>query len=446
MRYSAAAIVAVVLSGCGVDSQPAVTVADSAGVEIVTNLPGSLEGAEEWSLSAEPVVEIGSAADPEVAFFRITDVVALEGGRVAVGTTALPRPIDFEAPVERRRLLDDDNSPQVRIFESDGTPVAAMGGPGLDPGELLSVGSVVPLGDDSLAVWDPDRRLMSVFTTDGRYVRATDLREIAPLTPQAAQDAPPSRRASGGFARLFASTPGSLFLFSEGMVSPGGDGGISRPELPAYHVTTAGDVLARLGPFPGMEMFAVEGEKQVLPLGARTHAAASEGALVVGTAETTELRVYAPTGDLERIVRWPDGDRAVGGPFLATWSEMLESQEMVMVRAAFEAFDIPHAERFPAYDGLISTDAGEILLGDYAGPLGIVPMRRGDPSPGASFWPMRRIPERRWLVFDSDGMLAASVVVPEGFEPYAVRDSLVWGVFSDEIDVESVRAYRLGRP
>jgi hypothetical protein len=50
---------------------------------------------------------------------------------------------------------------------------------------------------------------------------------------------------------------------------------------------------------------------------------------------------------------------------------------------------------------------------------------------------------RRWLVFDGDGILAAGVDTREGFEPHAVREDRVWGVFKDELDVESVRAYEV---
>lgn len=412
------AIVAVALSGCGADSRPGVTVADSAGVEIVANLPRSLEAAEAWSLSTEPVVEVGAGADPEVALFRITDVVPLEGGRSAVGT---------------------NTPPQVRVFESDGTLASTLGREGEGPGEFSSVGSVVPLGADSLAVWDPTRRRMSVFTVDGRHVRDVDLSAIAPLTVAAA----PNSRSDAGFTHLLASAQGSLLLFAEGAFSARADPGVRRPELASYRITAEGEELARLGPFPGMEMFFGGAMGPIpLPLGARTYATVSEGAFVVGTADATEFRVYASTGALARIVRWPDRARDVGGPFLSTWSELVDSQPGM--RELVEA--IPRPERYPAYEGLVSTDAGEILVGDYAGPLGILPLRRADPPGPDAFRPMRRFPERRWLVFSAEGSLVASVVTPEGFEPYAVHNGLAWGVFTDELDVESVRAYRLSKP
>lgn len=177
-----------------------------------------------------------------------------------------------------------------------------------------------------------------------------------------------------------------------------------------------------------------------LPLGARTYAVTSDDAFVVGTADATEFRVFAPTGELTRIVRWPDHDRAVEGPFLSRWSEMVNaSPEM---RPLVEP--LPRPERFPAYEGLVATDTGEILVGDYAGPRGIWPLRHGHEGPEA-FAPEIRVPARRWLVFHADGALAAHVSTPEGFEPYAVRGGMMWGVYTDEVDVESIRAYQLNR-
>lgn len=414
-RATVGMLAAVALTGCTENSSPAAfTVVDSAGVEIVTNLSGSIESAGVWSLSAEPILEIGSGATPEVALFRITDVQPLESGRVAVGTNTPPR---------------------VLLFDRDGTLAATLGREGEGPGEFASVGSVIPLAADSIAVWDPDRRRMSVFTGDGRHARDLDLSEVAPMSARSA----PDTRTTSGFIHLLPSTSGSLYVFGEGAISPSPEPGVFRPELPAYRIATDGEELASLGSFPGMEM-TTGGPVGILPLplGARTYATTSGGALVVGAADTTRFRVFSPSGALARIVRWPDQDRSVGGPFLSRWSGMVDDAPPE-IRELAEA--VPRRERFPAYRGLVGTDDGEVLVGDYPGPLGIWPIGRGEgPEALAS---KLRVPSRRWLVFDPDGALAATVSTPEGFEPYAVRGGRVWGVYTDELDVESVRAYEL---
>ncbi len=418
IRYSAGAwllLTAVGIGGCVEPAGRGLAVADSAGVEIVTNLPGSRESAQAWSLSAEPILEIGAGASPDVALFHVTDVAPLENRRVAVGTNTPPR---------------------VLIFGPDGTLAATLGREGEGPGEFASVGSVVPLGPDSVAVWDPDRRRISVFTVAGRFAREVDLSDIAPMSGRAAG----SDQMTSGMTHLLPSTPGTLVLWGEGAISPSPeDPVIRRPEMPAYRITTEGEELASYGPVPGM-MTHVGGPAGALPLplGARTYAVTTDDAFVVGTADTTELRVFAPTGELARIVRWPDHDRAVEGPFLSKWSDMVGARPEM--RSFVES--LPRPARFPAYEGLIATDTGEILVGDYPGPRGIWPIRHAHEGPEA-FAPEIRVPARRWVVFEADGALTAHVSTPEGFEPYAVRGGLMWGVYTDQVDVESIRAYRL---
>ena len=54
-------------------------------------------------------------------------------------------------------------------------------------------------------------------------------------------------------------------------------------------------------------------------------------------------------------------------------------------------------------------------------------------------------PDRTWVVFDSAGTFKGSFEAPEGLEPYLVDKGKIWGVFTDALDVESVRAYELTR-
>ena len=46
-------------------------------------------------------------------------------------------------------------------------------------------------------------------------------------------------------------------------------------------------------------------------------------------------------------------------------------------------------------------------------------------------------------MFDANSVLAATVPTPEESQPQVIREDRVWGLFTDDLDVESVRAYEL---
>ncbi|MDX1674216.1 MAG: hypothetical protein R3314_05370 [Longimicrobiales bacterium] len=399
--------------GCDGGAGGAAMVSDSAGIEVVTNREGSVEAAVSWSLSGSPVLEIGGGTSPEEPLFRISAVAPLGDGAVAVGT---------ETP------------PQALVFGADGSLRAVLGRQGGGPGEFARVASIVSFGGDSIAVWDPDRRRISVFTRSGEFVREVDLSGIAPLGIMAA----PNTRSEAAWTHLKPGLEGGFVLFSVGGFGPGE--GARRPAAPSYRLSADGEVVAELGSFPGFQSYSSERTGVTLyPFGADTHGAVSGELLVVGTAESPELRYFGPDGDLRRIVRWPDLDRPVEGRPVEIWDSMLASWLADMPerqgRMMREVFDrVPRPERFPAYDGVIPGPDGSVWVGEYVGMLSVpnLPLDR-------------RVPARRWLVLDSAGVLVAAVETPAGFQPHeAMADPIgtrVWGVYRDELDVESVRAY-----
>lgn len=118
LEYSAGGwllIIAVALSGCAETAGRPLAVADSAGVEVVTNLPGSIEAVETWSLSAEPVHEIGAGASPDVPLFHVTDVAPREEtGSGAGSPTCCPRSLVHSSCGERARSGRVRTSPPSR--------------------------------------------------------------------------------------------------------------------------------------------------------------------------------------------------------------------------------------------------------------------------------------------------------------------------------------------
>jgi hypothetical protein len=211
--------------------------------------------------------------------------------------------------------------------------------------------------------------------------------------------------------------------------------------MPSHRIDGSGQAIATYGPFPGVELFAHPAAGILpYPFGAQTDGAVSAGRLVVGTADLPELRFYEPDASLERIVRWNDHDRAVAGSSrAATFYSWLDEQlatrdpgEQAFLRDMLEA--IPEPEHFPAYSGIVTDpSSGQLWVGEYPGQLGLLGLSPEVP----------RVPARQWLVFQPDGTLIAVARTPEGFEPKALHDGLVWGVYKDQLDVESVRVYEV---
>jgi hypothetical protein len=215
--------------------------------------------------------------------------------------------------------------------------------------------------------------------------------------------------------------------------------------MPAHWVDADGSILATSSPIPGMEVLLGDPIGPIpIPFGARTYGVAVGTELIAGTAETSEFFVFGPDGRLARIVRWPDEPRDLSGPFLETWSDLAEEWVDAAGPLGGVLETLPKARRWPAYMDIIASDGGEVMVGRYPGPIGVWPMRRHDDSPDI-LRPTVRMPKRDWMIFDSSGAFDATFRTPEGFEPYLVQDSTIWGVYTDDLDIESVRAYRLTR-
>lgn len=74
-----------------------------------------------------------------------------------------------------RTVAIDANSFLLRTRDSVGRVVAQSGGAGRGPGEFLSVSAIFPIGGDSIAVWDPTIRRLTIFDANLHIVNATVL-------------------------------------------------------------------------------------------------------------------------------------------------------------------------------------------------------------------------------------------------------------------------------
>ena len=89
-----------------------VTRVDSAGVEVVTIDAANMAAAPRWSLSSQPVRDIGSDARAGLTLFRVVAAVPLSRRAVAIGMTAPPQVV----------LVDSTGTRAINVGEGWGRP------------------------------------------------------------------------------------------------------------------------------------------------------------------------------------------------------------------------------------------------------------------------------------------------------------------------------------
>ncbi len=397
MRRTFAPALVLCLFACAETSPPpGVSISDSAGVTIVSVPTERIESLAAWSLSETPVLDIQTDGERGPVLFRVSAVVPLSGGRIAVGNTG---------PLE------------VLLFNTQGGFLQSVGGEGQGPDEFGSIQSIVGLPGDSIGVYDFDRRRFSVFSPSGEVVRGFDTRDLNP---------------PGGSSAVLPLPNGELLLFGEGGF--GSEVGVHRIPAESFRLSAVGDVLGSMGSFPSGESYVSEaGGMGGVLFGAGTYSTTLGDKLVVGLSDAPEFRIYERSGALIRIVRWVSQGRSVTPEDVARLIEVaaatVPETQREMVRQSFMSF--PHSDRTPVYEDLITSDEGDLWVGMYAGPVRIDGVAR--------------YAQRKWLVFNGEGVPQATAETPEGFRLHAVRDGWALGVHTDELGVESVRAYALGK-
>lgn len=393
LRRSAAAAPVLALAACAEASiGPPLTVTDSLGVTVVENGRTFAD----VPLRALPVDREREIVDD--ALYQVTAIRPLPEGIVAVGVSG---------------------SASVLLYDANGQRVRELGRRGDGPGEFRSVQSLLLLPGDSLGVYDSQLRRLTVFPPEEGAPRVLSLAELAP---------------DRGWSRVHRLADGLAFVGEAGLGGTG-DAGVYRNTAPSYRIGLDGRVVATYGEFPGLEAFAGGGMMGRAPFGALLATAPLGRDLVVGTGEHAELRIYDPAGALSRIVRWADRDRTVSPERAERFVDFLVSQgppdqaDAMRDRLA----GLPLAPRAPAHAELLTSPEGVLWVGEYAGPESEMPAGR-------------RLAPRRWVILEPDGAMRERVETEAGFMPMALDGGLVWGVHFDELDVESVRAYRVGGP
>jgi hypothetical protein len=351
------------------------------GAEIVENVEPRWRSGEGWSVEPVPALAIGGEEDPAFQFHGIRGAARLSDGRIAVG---------------------DGGSGQVRLFTPAGEVAAVAGGPGAGPEEFRRMSRLVATPHDSLVVFDAGNRRISVLDAGGTFARTMNLATV------------------GVGADLAGVLDNGWFVLSVPLPVPPAEG-LSRDSVLYLLLSPDGQAVDTIGAAAGGQRFQrIDGARVTrltVPFGPMPAAAAGGDQVILGSTDEYELRQYRSDGGAARLIR----RRVTPQPFTDAHFE-----EVVAASPRYESAlrEIPRPRHRPVFASVVMDRQGNLWIQD-------------PPEPGAERTP--------WAVFTSEGAFLGSVSLPSSLRPTDVGSDYVLGVWTDELGVEEVRLYGLGR-
>lgn len=346
----------------------------------------------------EPVLEVAQPGDGTRDYFgQVTDLAVDAAGTL---------------------FVLDGVAARVTVFDRTGAPLASFGTEGEGPAEFQEATRVVLSGAGEVRVADAGTRLVR-FRPDGTPLGTTPL-------PDGSLVMDLDATAEGEiFAEFF---PGGL----EALVSAKTEKRRAYGWVDLEH----GEVRELLpdpsprDPEPGTPvMFA---PRPIWAVG-------RDGRIVVTTSDTAAIDVRAPDGTVRATLALEGQPRPV--------TEGDREAILALLLRDLEGVGFPEKEAAKIFAGVEIGEVHPRLTAVRFGPHGTVWLRRAaDPHEVSdavvvdkTFGPVGR----RWSVFAPDGRPVAEVEVPTGFEPVTYLGDTVYGVHTDELGVETVRAYRV---
>jgi hypothetical protein len=370
-------------------------VRDSAGVEIVENSGRRWPDGAGWRLADSPTLDIGVVeGDAAYQLFNVAGALRLSDGRIVVANSG---------------------TSELRFFDASGAFLSSSGRKGSGPGELQDVLWIERLAADSIIAYDYRLRRTSVFDPHGRFVRSFDLHFIDQL---------------GGFPTLVAPfTDGSLLVALEQAFVGEREPGLRRDTTLYVRCDMEGALLDTLGVFPGGTSYSFqEGDAWVgggVVFGRFAQSAVRDSGFYYGSSDSYEVGYYALDGTLQRLIRLDRPNLQVTPEDIELYTReslaRARDERRRQIRERMYA-RMPWPDVMPAYDEFMTDAEDNLWIAEYRRP--------GDEQP-------------RWTVFDPAGTMLGVVETPPRFRIFQIGSGFVLGRWSDELDVEHVRMYRL---
>ncbi len=394
-------------TACTGDSEPggaaAAAVRDSAGIQIVENPAPATDALSTWALGNAPATDIGVLdGPPEYQLDEVTSAVRLSDGRIVIA---------------------NNGSKELRFFDAEGRYLRSAGGAGEGPGEFQTIRGLYRLPGDSLLVWDARSKRVSVIGPHGEFARS-----FQPEGP------------TGMFPEIAAVLGDGSFYLGAGF-DPARMAGLPDGELrDSVHFVRydrTGAVVDTIGPLLGDEQFLLKTDNSfsfARPVFGRSlEIAAGPEHLYAGTTDEFQITQMSPAGAHERIIRMAHEPYTVTEDDLErywenrslTFSDAPADMRAMLERQAQEERErLPHRPTLPAYAGLHVDAEGHLWV-------------RNTQPPGEQ--------ASVWSVFAPDGRWTAAAETPHRFRVTDIGSDWVLGVATDELDVQHVQLYTLGK-
>ena len=368
-------------------------VIDSAGVTIVEYATWAPEPLP-WSVGVEPLLAIGLLeGDEPYQFSQIGGVARLSDGRIVVA---------------------NGGTQELRYFDPTGRHVRSVGRKGDGPGEFQSIGTLVVLPGDSVAAYDWNLQRVSFFDPAGTFVRSVPFQHSAGVAFPVGRFTDGTWLLQPGFAFAPGESGATVVRDTSRLLVFGADGRLrdsaGRWIGPEFYVRSEG----------------THASASSLPFGRVTEVVVFGERYFEGYTERYEIARRTPSGVAELLIR----ARRAAVPVTEATVAAHKAEHLRDVEASFRPEierlyrDIPFPNTMPAFDDLQVDPDGNLWVREAS-------------SPGAD----RRI----WAVFDTAGRMMGSIETPPAVGIRQIGRGYLLGTWTDDLDVEYVRMYRLDR-
>lgn len=357
---------------------------DSAGVEILAYASLAHHGSLE--VAAEPGVWVkGDGRIPP--FDRISAIAVLRDSSIVVA---------------------DRGANQVHSFSADGSYLWSAGHPGEGPGEFQRIEQLFVTARDTLLVVDLGLRRITVLSPTGEYVR--------------------DERFPEGVGVPVALLPSGEMLYLDQKRTDAPGVGVHHTSATWSAVDPADASVRALLTTAGHDSYygQADGRSVIFNPNFLRHAYVTplDNGFAFSLSDEGRVDQYGPEGELLRSLRIPEEvlSAEITDP-QAVRDGLLEGVPPPMQDGFRELVqDLPIPARWPPIGGMIADDAHRLWVQEYRS---------------------ARDGEITWHVFAADGTYVDEVTTPGRFTPQAVRHDMIVGVWRDELDVQSVRLYRI---